>query len=90
MNLKIISPLGDEAPSHESARARIPHEDHTLFDRVIQRFADRGYHEGKLYLGNREPSGWLEYTLHLFRDGVRYLVIGCIQRRPGAEVEFHS
>lgn len=90
MDLQIILPDSSVAPSSEFARACLPAEDHLLFDQTIDRFADRGYTKGTLYLDDRNDSGWLEYTLHLFKDRERRMVVGCIQRRPGAEPEFHS
>lgn len=34
--------------------------------------------------------GWLEYGLQVFFEDNSEMWIGCIQRRPGEPVEFHS
>ena len=52
-----------------------------------------------IYVNKRVPldapdyrnPGWLEYGLSVSHKGVEHpLYIGCIQRRPGEEFEFHS
>lgn len=43
-----------------------------------------------LYCDARNSEGWLEYVLVLAYTTGGKMTIGCIQRKPGDEFEFHS
>ena len=44
-----------------------------------------------LFCEGRNSEGWLEFIANIhYTEGGRPFVLGCIQRRPGDEFEFHS
>lgn len=43
-----------------------------------------------VFTANREPSGWLEYVVIVQYTAGHKLVVGVIQRTPGADIECHS
>ena len=48
--------------------------------------------EAVIYCRKRQPDGWAEYGIRLpyIYNPEKSLLIGAIQRQPGAQTEFHS
>jgi hypothetical protein len=44
----------------------------------------------EIFVNARRTDGWLEYLAMLKYEGGAKLTIGCIQRRPSEEIEFHT
>jgi hypothetical protein len=57
--------------------------------RTVRHLSNEGS-EAVIFTNDREPSGWLEYTLCLKYANGGGMTIGCIQRTIGGAVEFHS
>jgi hypothetical protein len=46
--------------------------------------------DATIYVNNRNKDGWLEFLYRMqFKDGGK-LTVGCIQRKPDEQFEFHS
>lgn len=49
------------------------------------------YGSATIFVNKREKIGWLEYGIRIEHgEGNGGIYIGAVQRKPGAEVEFHS
>lgn len=86
---------------HPSANAilagslRIVEEDKPLFLDSIERAARYAMQDGvshvDLYLADRGANGWLQYSMYVRRtNDANAFYLACIQRAPGAPIEFHS
>jgi hypothetical protein len=86
----------------EIESAELLNEDtQALFNATIQRAKQfTSAERARIFLNERVPAdanefrnpGWLEFSLQIFGTGGRNnsQFIGCIQRSPGGECEFHS
>ena len=60
---------------------------HAVIQRAVQWDTANGV---TITASPRQPNGWLEWGLFIIYGISGKIFIGCLQRRPGEPIEFHS
>lgn len=60
--------------------------------RTLEKLAGMSFGDGEIILScaPRAPNGYMEWVSTFHQDGTPVFTLGCVQRAPGAEMEFHS
>lgn len=82
----------DSRASIELVSVNLLVKEPTLFNATMQRALRHVGAGNKVTISGseRDRHGWLEFGMRIEYAGGAKLFIGCIQRAPGAECEFHS